>query len=515
MERHEYTVLCRLSGTYEWQDGRIYESDKHTILAGDCNFEGCRRVYLRFEVPALPQNTKILRAELSLTQIEGADGGSAKLGVYRAYGRLKAGKCTPTCAPWPLDYSNPKRGACRHRFDVTALFAQHGKTARTYTLALRMVDESDGDGSFATFGGLPDAQQIFVLSVVYGEGEARVRIPAARKRGSCNLLCGHGFESFADLALWSAQYACDDFDVCIREAGALLGRGAAVFRSSDDTATESGLYQEVCLPASGNYVFSAYVRPLGTAGITSGVHGVSPGIYLRITCGGLVCAKSRAVTLPGGYVRLYVTFSGRMYDRIRAEILMDGFGSAAVDGAQLEYGSLPGVYNLLENGGFEQGLSGWTHSLWGVYADHPELSCDAAHASVRLMGTPDTRTYVCRRVLLRQEIEAHGVFTLSGFARVAGLTPATFHTGKEAPIFRLRARIVYKSEKDAFEDYTAEFCGKDGWQYAEVEFSKRKMRAVDRIEVYCEYGGSFGMAGFDRICLYCRERGMKGEINNE
>ncbi len=514
MRVYEQTAVCRLLGAYGWQDGHLYDSGMLTVRAGDCASEGRRRVYLRFEMPELPAGMQVCRAELCLFQTEGADGGGVKLGVYCASGGLHVGACTPSCAHLPLDYSNPRSGACAHRFDVTALFARRGRTARAYTLALRMTDETGSDGSYAVLHGLSGAQYAPILSVVY-EKKAAARAAARKSGGSCNLLGGHGFERLADLRFWEAQYACDDFEVGIREAGALFGRGAAVFRSQNDTTIESGLCQTVCVPASGSYVFSAYVRPLGADGPASGVHGISPGIYLQVTCGGLVRARSRAVAAPGGYVRLWISFEARIYERVRVEILMNGFGCAAVDGAQLEYGSRPGAYNLLENGGFERGLSGWTHSLWGVYTDHPEDSFDDAHAAVRLQAVPETRTYVCQRVFLRQELEAYDVFTLSGWARASGLVPPTFHAGADLPVFRIRAKIVYASEPAACEEYTADFDGRDGWAYAEICFSKQKRRAVDRIEVYCEYGGSFGFASFDRICLTSRRTSIQAEENDE
>ena len=101
---------------------------------------------------------------------------------------------------------------------------------------------------------------------------------------------------------------------------------------------------------------SAYLRVLSAF---SG--GNCPGAYLRVTKpDGTVLAESERLTkYDADYVRLIAPFTLGTAQSVRVHILADGAGTVYADAAQLENNPFANAYNLVTNGGFERGETGW------------------------------------------------------------------------------------------------------------------------------------------------------------
>ena len=85
--------------TYSWADGVMTEAvsagemgDAYHILT-----TGGERMYMTLELPTLPRNPRIKRAELVLTQNETISSGAhSRLGLYTVTSEISTGECTPT-----------------------------------------------------------------------------------------------------------------------------------------------------------------------------------------------------------------------------------------------------------------------------------------------------------------------------------------------------------------------------------------------------------------------------------
>ncbi len=505
---NEPSLVLAATESYTWEKQLMYPSRLCRVAPCECDFEDARsRMYVAFRIPQELLNTPVRQAVLSLTQAEGESGGTGKIGVYAVHEALRAGAFDPTAAAYPLDYSRAQRsiGALSHLWDITDCLQSAG--AALY-LEIRMVDETDTDGSYACFYGVGAADNAPKL-LLYTDAEPQTDALPPVSGGKVaetpgpgeNMLIGHGMENFADLDAWTPRYHCDDFEICIRHSGALFGGAAAMFRAYTDADTESGLYQAVCLRELGTYSFSAYVRVQGDP-IRSDIPSVYPGVYLRIrTVDGKVLQSRKIVSSPS-YTRLCLTFTATRCTTVYAEVLMDGRGSVWVDGIQFEYGEAH-PYNLICNAAFlqgERGLAHWECSPWGVYTGKNSVSAASGAGSLQLLADADSVTYVQQSIPLAHNPHGAGRFRLSGTAFAPGLIPGTFHSYLHPPALRIRARVVYNTGR--FADAVADLSGgRNGEQTAFAEFDADVSRGAERIEVFCEYGGAFGLATFKGICL--------------
>lgn len=500
MRQSEITVAA--AETYAWNNRFLYKSELCRVAPNGCEeADECSRMYISFRIPDDIKQSRIRQAVLTLVQTEGENGGASKIGVYAVPEELTAGACSPASDAYPSDYSRAQRSISpvSHLFDITSLLR---KTNSRLCLEVRMVDETEADGSYACFCGVgePSLAPKLILTVSEEDESAATR-SEAETSGTENLLRGHGMESFADLNEWETCFNCDDFEVSVRAAGALFGKAAVLLRSYDDAAAGSGLYQTVYLQKPGKYCFSAYVKALGED-IQSGIHSIEAGIYLRIAAADGAQIQSRKVTRSKQYERIFIEFTVQACKTVRAEILMDGRGCALVDGVQLEYGEMT-AYNLVCNAGFSQGRQGtehWQTSAWGVYPCKGEVGHVRPGGSVQLLTDADSMTYVRQSIPLQGGDAERQRYVFSAVARAPGAVPDTFHKYLHTPVFRLRARVWYGTGR--FYDYTADFgSAQEAYTSAQTEFEANLAAGATQIDLFCEYGGNFGVAYFDRICL--------------
>lgn len=135
--------------TYSWQNGQISTGFLHNIGAID-NGNGqndISRMYMRLNMPSLPNNPRIKKAELIFTQHE-FSGNSEKcpnIGLYHVENDICLGECTPIHNENLIDYAkmDPNRNT-KYSFDITTLFDQASKNElSSYNLVLKLIDESN------------------------------------------------------------------------------------------------------------------------------------------------------------------------------------------------------------------------------------------------------------------------------------------------------------------------------------------------------------------------------------
>ncbi len=276
------------------------------------------------------------------------------------------------------------------------------------------------------------------------------------------------------------------------QALSLYGNWYLDMQTDDTSASGNGTYQTTTELPAGEYTFSAYVRPLTKPEGTMS----NPGIYLRVTdTEGNILGESNHFARTGqGFERLEAYFRVDTDTAVKVHILMDGKFEAYVNAAQLENNTCANNYNMLVNGGFEYGTSGWLGSASSLAGE----SFNMKRAAV-LYGDIENAVNLYQHVNVKTHAGTRETFTLSGWAKGYGI-PNHERAGAEEATFRLKARIVYTDGTK--EDYTADFSPRTtDWQFASVSFSKNEFREIQIFDVSCEYDYNAGTAYFDDIQL--------------
>ena len=313
-----------------------------------------------------------------------------------------------------------------------------------------------------------------------------------------NLLTGHNFES---LTAWSEMPGnCGDLYIgnYAYETYAKFGKKVLRMQSYNADCTENGVYQVTNTLPKGQYTFSAYLRVL------SAFSGTDAGAFIRVTdTGGNILGVSEHLTkYDSEYTRLIVPFGLDAAQSVQVQIIVNGKGTIYADAAQLENNPYANAYNMLENGNFERGTSGWTCSD-SVYSTSG--TCFNMSKSLCMNGAISSDRYAYQTPAVRTTRSTRETFTLSGWAKGYGLPGHDREDVANAPRFRLRAVIKYYDtvyKEYGSEEFTADFspCTEE-WQFASVQFSKSKYRTIQYIRVYCDYGYNSGTVYFDDIQL--------------
>ena len=319
---------------------------------------------------------------------------------------------------------------------------------------------------------------------------------AGAVRISHNLLLDHNFDTLEN---WIAMPNNTE-KLSIRsypyETQSKFGIESLLMQTMNEEAIENGVYQTVHNLPAGEYTFSCY---LDASVPFKGE--IAPGAYLRVVdASGAVLEESEHLSgFDTGFTRVILPFELTVEQSVQVQILMNGNGQVYVDAAQLENNPFATPYNMIQNGNFENG-SGWT-CCGASYVNGNSFNM---RRSLRMVGDLDSEYKAWQKVSVHFDRQIRETFTLSGWAKGYGL-PNHDRPGLPAPHFRLRAVIKYKDDhyKDYGEEvYTADFspCTEE-WQFASVQFSKAKYRAVEEIRVYCDYDNNSGVVYFDDIQL--------------
>lgn len=313
-----------------------------------------------------------------------------------------------------------------------------------------------------------------------------------------NLLTGHNFESLTD---WSEMPGnCGDLYISnyTYEPYAKFGKKVLRMQSNKADCNDNGVYQVTNTLSKGRYTFSAYLRVL------SAFSGTDAGAFIRVTdtSGNVLGVSEHLTKYDSEYTRLIVPFELDTAQCVQVQIVVNGKGTIFADAAQLENNPYANAYNMLENGNFERGTSGWTCS-GGVYSTTD--TCFNMSQSLYMIGAVLSDRYAYQTPAVRTTRSTRETFTLSGWAKGYGLPNHDRVDVTNAPRFRLRAVIKYYDtayREYGTEEFTADFspCTEE-WQFASVQFSKSKYRTIQYIRVYCDYGYNSGTVYFDDIQL--------------
>ena len=313
-----------------------------------------------------------------------------------------------------------------------------------------------------------------------------------------NLLVNHNFET---LDHWASMEAnCGDLYISnyAYEPYTKFGKKLLRMQSYNADCTQNGVYQLTNSFPKGDYTFSVHARILSAF---SGPE--NPGAYIRVTTtSGTVLAESEHIrAYDTEYIRLIAPFTLSAAQSVKVQILLDGKGTVYADAAQLENNAFANAYNMLENGNFERGTSGWTCSTGVSSSTGTRFNMSKA---LYMSGDLTSSRYAYQKVTVKTNRATRETFTLSGWAKGYGIVKRE-RDYAQAPQFRLRAVVKYYDtyyKEYGTETYTADFspCTEE-WQLASVQFAKEKFRTIQDVTVYCDYSYNCGTAYFDDIQL--------------
>ena len=306
----------------------------------------------------------------------------------------------------------------------------------------------------------------------YNEGKKsnRLKESGSMQKTLCSLITNPGFDNTGTVTAqgdgWGAirTPSCESYGVVrVADAGYLGNTSIRVTK----TAGGSGfVYQDVTIPAAGNYTLSAYVKTsgIGVSEPESDGAGLMVEYHSGVKDGQRAIGKTLQGTsdagIDGGWERLTLTFSvAENNARIRVMAgIINKSGTAWFDCFQLEPGESASAFNMVNNAGFERAGSGAAPQAWEQYnassGDGRTASPYMGSYSSRLSGAAGVRQY------LRQEININGkegdVYHLSGWAKANAIP------GEE---FRVSAEIRYSNGTKGWRHFDFDPYYTD-WQFA-------------------------------------------------
>jgi len=264
------------------------------------------------------------------------------------------------------------------------------------------------------------------------------------------------------------------------------------------SATESGIYQTVTLPA-GYYTLSAYIN----IDPSLEVDFTSKGAFLSVVnSSNTVLCRSDYKSLQG-IERLFCSFTLASASTVKIKIGGNFSGNIIADAAQLENSDTVNDYNILNNGNFEDGQSSWQTGTDQALSVYPSvfsiLTTDKFNMTKSLKITGGTSSFVYQSAAVNKFIDVKETFTLSGWAKSENVVKN--ENGK----FELRAEIIYKAENNEAaesETFSAEFAySANVWQFASVSFAKSRFKEIDKLIIYIDFSENGGSVYFDAIQL--------------
>ena len=313
-----------------------------------------------------------------------------------------------------------------------------------------------------------------------------------------NLLMNHRFEELDNKLIgWDtiATGSCS-FTPSVIESDGLYGTKAVLFDPISYYDGEYGITQTTNALPIGDYAFSAYVK-------TSQENTADDvGVYLQVedTDGNILYQSERLDDTFGDYVRLVAPFKLESQKTVKVSIISSGGNKVYVNAPQLEDNAFANQYNMLENGNFENGITGWTTS--GGYEITTKQKFNMTR-SLLLNGSITGNRFAYQTIPLKSAKSIRENLVLSGWAKGIAL-PDRKREGAQSSTFRLRAVLTYADCQT--EEFIADFSpNTEGWQKASVEIAKTQYKEVSNLVIYCEYGYNSAYAYFDDIQLISGE----------
>ncbi len=213
----------KLSGTaatttYAWVDGtmNVNSACNVGITKDTCCNKIINRMYMNFKIPSLPNNPRIKKAELVLTQSSGTIENSVapKIGLYQVTSSIYSGTCTPSQKTNFIDYAKMQSGnGIKYTFDITTLMDQVIKgDVSIKNLVLKMLEETTSTTDIISIygynGGVTYAPQIIVTYepsyAVNSSYRTHSHDIARFGKGSIDLQCGNLMFESEDFA-WAGN----------------------------------------------------------------------------------------------------------------------------------------------------------------------------------------------------------------------------------------------------------------------------------------------------------------------
>ena len=260
--------------------------------------------------------------------------------------------------------------------------------------------------------------------------------------------------------------------------------------------TNNGGFSQTMYMQTGTYTFSAYL--ICDSYISFGTGG---GVYLEIQDSHSNFYSSERITerypLDNGWQRLTLTVDITQAGWHTFVVwMLGGAGSVYVDDMQLEAGDGAGSANLLHNGSFEGGLSGWSGSSVTVSNSEKKFGDVSLKIDIEDAGEEYKRQYQYQYVPLNCSPEI--TYVLSGWAKAESVAIDYERDAERA--FRLMAEVVYTdgSSETHNLDYNTDITE---WQFVTKPIVPKSSKTVSGIGVYIQYYRNGNTAYFDGISL--------------
>lgn len=281
--------------------------------------------------------------------------------------------------------------------------------------------------------------------------------------------------------------------------------GLNLYLSSSATSSNyAGIYRSASLTGGKPYTLSAYFSASSYMNCNGGAKlellvQNSSGTTLETHL--LTDAKPNAA-MEDGWQRVSATYTPAKSGTYRFLFKLSGCnGTAYLDDLQLEQAEAASTYNLLQNGSFENTLSGnW--SINGMSKSSLTTTLKPFGASgMKVTGSQNAIRRASQTITLNCSSDT--TFLLSGWALAEYAAPNSareYAWGQR--YFGLIAEIFYTDTSTAeTQSVPFEWSGQD-WQCAVGTIvPKRSGKTVRKIIIYCAYDYNSGTAWFDNISL--------------
>ena len=204
--------------TYSWENGLMTSNSLHTVGTtgsgdGSCN---CKRMYIKLNIPTLPNNPRIKKAELVFRQRTNSTTNSGcKIGLYRVTENFNIGSYSPSNDSNLIDYASiltETNLGLKYTFDITSLVDQAvNNEISKHNLVMKMLDENCKYQNTVTFYGSTNSINKPELMITY---ESSYGVNTSYRththelgrfgQGSVDLQCGNLMFESEDFA-WSGN----------------------------------------------------------------------------------------------------------------------------------------------------------------------------------------------------------------------------------------------------------------------------------------------------------------------
>lgn len=260
-------------------------------------------------------------------------------------------------------------------------------------------------------------------------------------------------------------------------------------------------HSAVYLEANVKYTFSAYFKVSPTDNTWNS--GATLKMRILNSSGGEAFVQSVLDAAPNkdienGWQRVSASFSVDTAGNYRPGFVLQGCpGLAFIDDVQLERADSASVYNLVQNGSFEDGSTHWT---WG------SLMSAGAYETPRF-GTKSLRATGAVNGIVRASqtiplnCTSDTTFKLSGWAKGHSAPNPAKEFSDSARFFGLAVRLDYSDGTTEFHSVPFDWSTED-WQCAAGNIvPKKENLTITQAVVFCAYDNNAGSAAFDNISL--------------